>query len=114
MSEEFHEAGSNNVAQAADTLEMVRSGARQGAADARDVANRVWDGAGLFFCRFLYTTSYTLSYGVVFPATLLARSIPRENSAVHGFIDGARAAREKVDQVLETRSEHHSLIITTV
>ena len=113
MSEDFYVAGSKNGSQATDTLEMVKSGARQGAADARDVANRVWDGAGLFFCRFLYTTSYTLSYGIVFPATFLARSIPRENVAVNGLIDGARAAREKVDQLLEAKAERPSLIITS-
>jgi hypothetical protein len=114
MSEDFHDAGQNNVAQGTDTLQLVKSGARQGAADAREVANRVWDGAGLFFCRFLYTTSYTLSYGIVFPATFIARSIPRENSAVQGFIDGAQAARDKVGEVLEAKVARPSLIITGV
>jgi hypothetical protein len=112
MSEDFHDASQNHISQGTDALELVKSGARQGAADAREVANRVWDGAGLFFCRFLYTTSYTLSYGIVFPATFLARSIPRENAAVQGFIDGAQAAREKVGEILEPKTEHTSLIIT--
>jgi hypothetical protein len=81
------------------TLDLMSRGARDGAADAREMAQRAWSGTSLFFSRFVYTTSYTFSYGVVFPATLLARSIPRDNAAVRGLIDGARAATRKVDQI---------------
>ena len=48
-------------------METITRAARDGAADAREMANRVWANAGLFFCRFVYTTSYTISYGVVLP-----------------------------------------------
>jgi hypothetical protein len=41
----------------------------------------------------------------VFPATLLARSIPRNNAAVRGLIDGARAATEKVNQIQSQESQ---------
>jgi hypothetical protein len=40
-----------------------------------------------------------LSYGVVFPATLIARSVPKDNAAVRGLIDGARAAADKVHSI---------------
>jgi hypothetical protein len=83
-------------AEAASTLDTISKAARDGAADAREMANRVWANSTLFLCRFVYTTSYTLSYGVVFPATLIAKTIPKDNAAVRGFIDGARAASEKV------------------
>jgi hypothetical protein len=81
-----------------DTLNTITQAARDGAADAREMANRVWASTSLFLCRFVYTTSYTLSYGIVFPATLIARSIPRDNAAVRGLIDGARDATEKAHQ----------------
>lgn len=81
------------------TMDTITQAARDGAADAREMANRVWASSSLFLCRFVYTTSYTLSYGVVFPATLLARSVPKDNAAVRGLIDGARAASEKVHQI---------------
>jgi hypothetical protein len=81
------------------TIDTMARAARDGAADAREMAERVWSGTGLFLSRFVYTTSYTFSYGVVFPATLLARSIPRNNAAVRGLIDGARAATVKVDEI---------------
>ena len=47
----------------------------------------------------MYTTSYTFSYGIVFPAVLIAKSIPANNAVVHGFVDGARAASDMVDQM---------------
>ena len=59
--------------------------------------------ASRFLSRFVYTTSYTFSYGVVFPAVLIAKSIPSNNAIVHGFIDGARAATDTVDQWKSSR-----------
>jgi hypothetical protein len=87
------------VLEAAGTLDTISRAAREGAADAREMANRVWASTSLFLSRFVYTTSYTLSYGVVFPATLIARSVPRDNAAVRGLIDGARVATEKVYEI---------------
>ena len=82
-----------------DTLNTITQAARDGAADAREMANRVWASTSLFLSRFVYTTSYTISYGVVFPATLIARSVPLDNAAVRGLIDGARAATEKAHEM---------------
>ena len=78
------------------TFQTISRAAREGAADAREMATRVWAGTNLFLCRFVYTTSYTISYGVVFPATLVARSIPKDNAAVRGLLEGAKAASDKV------------------
>ena len=36
---------------------------------------------------------------MVFPAVLVARAIPKENAAVHGFVDGARAAIDMVKEM---------------
>lgn len=78
-------------------LDLVKRAAIDGAADAREAAARTWSSIGLFASRFTYTSCYTLSYGVVFPSMLLARSIPKDNAAVRGMIDGAQAARRAVD-----------------
>ncbi len=59
--------------------------------------------ASRFLSRFIYTTSYTFSYGVVFPAVLIAKSIPSDNAVVHGLVDGARAASDTVDQWKSSR-----------
>ena len=81
------------------TMDLAVQAARQGAADAREAANRTWTKAERFLCRFVYTTCYTTSYGFVFPAVLLARAIPVNNAAVRGLIDGAEAARKKADEL---------------
>ena len=87
------------------TLELVTRAARDGAADAREAAIRTWAATSRFVSRFVYTTCYTVSYGVVFPAVLLAQSIPRDNAAVRGMIDGAHAAILKVDELRGTALE---------
>jgi hypothetical protein len=83
----------------ADALETAAQAAREGAADARATVNRVLPEANRFLSRFVYTTCYTCSYGLVFPAVLLAKSIPSNNAAMHGFVDGAHAAMDMVDQL---------------
>jgi hypothetical protein len=99
MSESMTGIYSEPILNSGGTLSTITQAAKDGAADAREMATRVWANTSLFLSRFVYTTSYTISYGVVFPATLIARSIPRDNAAVRGLIDGARAASDKVHQI---------------
>ena len=68
-------------------------------ADARIAAARTLTATGLFVSRFVYNTCYIISYGVVFPSVLLARAVPVNNAAVRGLIEGAQAARHKVDEL---------------
>jgi hypothetical protein len=89
----------------ADALDQAVKAAKDGTANAKAAADKALPGAGRFLSRFVYTTSYTLSYGVVFPAMMIARSIPADNSVVHGFVDGARAANDKVDQLKHPQLE---------
>jgi hypothetical protein len=86
-------------------LDVAIEAAQRGAADARDAANRTWTATERFVSRCLYTACYTVSYGVVFPSVLLARSIPVNNAAVRGLIDGANAARLKVDEIYQSQQE---------
>lgn len=83
----------------ADALETAAQAAREGAADARTTVNSVLPEANRFLSRCVYTTCYTFSYGLVFPAVLLAKSIPANNAAMHGFADGAHAAMDMIDQL---------------
>ena len=80
-------------------MELMSRAIQDGAQDARDAAAKTWAASSLFMSRFVYTTCYTISYGVVFPTTLFVRAIPRDNVAVQGLIDGARAAKAKVEQM---------------
>ena len=79
------------------TRELVTSDAPGEAADTRNVAARTWATTSLFVSRLVYTTCYTVSYGMVFSTTLLAQAIPTNNAAVRGLIDGAQAAVHQLD-----------------
>lgn len=83
----------------ANTLELVKKAASEGAQDARKAAGQAIEKTKSFLCRFTYTTSYTVSYGVVFPAMFLAYSVPKDNIFARGFRDGAAAARKKLDEM---------------
>jgi hypothetical protein len=103
---ELHEGITQTPAgSSASALDLVTQAARDGAADARLAAERMWESSGRFTARLIYTTCYTASYGVVFPAVLLARAIPRNNEAVRGLIDGAHDAIRQADQVLGKSTE---------
>jgi hypothetical protein len=97
MSDDHSAPTSDPAGSRPETPPLVIQAARDAATDARAAASRTWEATGRFLNRFLYTTCYTVSYGVVFSSVLLARAIPRENPAVRGMIDGATAARRKVD-----------------
>jgi hypothetical protein len=89
----------------ADALDTAVKAAKDGAADAKATAGKAFPEAGRFLSRFVYTTSYTFSYGIVFPAVMIAKSIPTNNAVVHGFVDGARAASDMVDQLKHRQLE---------
>jgi hypothetical protein len=80
----------------ADALDVAVKAAKDGAADAKATAGKIPPAAVSFLSRFVYTSSYTLSYGVMFPAILLAKSMPANNAVAHGFVDGAKAANDMV------------------
>ena len=54
----------------------------------RTAATKVLSNTGVFLSRVVYGATYTISYGVVFPVALVAGSIPRNNAAVRGLIEG--------------------------
>lgn len=97
MSEPFAGTFPETAPSVNGAVDLVTRAARQGATDAEEAAKRVWASTELFVSRFVYTTCYTVSYGVVFSSTLLTRSIPKNNAAVRGFIAGSAAAIQKVD-----------------
>jgi len=82
------------------TVEVAVQAARQGAADASAAAARAWTASRAIVARAVYNTTYTVSYGLVFPAAFVAQAIPRDNAAVRGLIEGAEAATRRVDQLI--------------
>ena len=76
---------------------------KDGAADARSAVEKALPAASRFLSRFIYTTSYTFSYGVVFPAVLIAKSIPSEQRA-RARIGRRSAGRERHGRPVEKQS----------
>jgi hypothetical protein len=112
MSDNHAPVDEGSYAPLANTLELVKKAASEGAQDARKAAGQAIEKTKTFLCRFTYTTSYTISYGVVFPAMLLAYSVPKDNVFARGFRDGAAAARKKLDEmfpVTGTSSSSHEI-----
>jgi hypothetical protein len=82
----------------ADALDKAVKRARSGAAEAKLATGKALPAAGRFLSWCVYNTSYAVSYGVVYPAVAIAKSLPANNAVVHGFVDGARAASDTVDR----------------
>jgi hypothetical protein len=100
MSETTSATNSDPLQSVADAMQAAVDSARDGAIQAQEAAARALPGVARFASRFVYTTCYTISYGVVFPTALLAMSIPTNNAFVQGMIDGSHAARQKVGDIL--------------
>ncbi len=83
----------------ADALDAAAQAAKGGLEEVRSSASEALPAVGSFLSRLTYNACYAVSYGVVFPAAFVARAVPKENAAVHGFIDGARAAMDLVDEI---------------
>lgn len=92
-----HESGLMDSAGGA--VQTAVQAARDGAADARARVAETMPAVTGFISRLVYTTSYTLSYGVVFPTMLVVSVVPKENAVVHGLVDGGRAAKDTVSHM---------------
>jgi hypothetical protein len=88
----------------ADMVVQAVETTREGIADAREAAARALPEANSLISKLAYNTCYAVSYGVVFPTVLLARSVPRNNALVHGLVDGAHAAMDLVDEMKRAKA----------
>jgi hypothetical protein len=92
-------ASQNAIRTVVDAWDMAVQAAKDGASNARATAGNMVPAAGRFVSRAVYTMSYSLSYGFVFPAAFIAKSMPADNAVMHGLVDGARAANDWVDEL---------------
>ncbi len=83
----------------ADALDAAVQVAKGGVKDVRAAASGALPALGSFLSGATFKTCYAVSNGVVFPAALVARAIPKENAVVYGLIDGARAAIDMVNEM---------------
>lgn len=102
MSDESAAAAAPNET---DPLRSISDAMREAITNASDDASRAHEklceasaGLGNSVSRFAYTSSYMLSYGIVYASVFVARSVPQDNPIVEGFIDGGRAAMEALNE----------------
>jgi hypothetical protein len=82
----------------ADLVDSAFESAEHGSTELQRQGAEALPAAGHFLGRVVYKTSYAVAFGVTFPVMMVVRVIPKENAFVHGLIDGAIAARERVDE----------------
>jgi hypothetical protein len=93
------EQGPDPLKAVADALESASAAVKQGAADASATAAAAVPVARKVLADVVYKACYGISYGVVFPSMLIAKSIPPDNPVVHGLVDGSRAAIDMVNEM---------------
>jgi hypothetical protein len=81
----------------ADAAESAFESVKQGASEIQARVSEALPATGHFLGRVIYKTSYALSFGVTFPVMMIVRVVPKDNALVHGLVDGALAARERVN-----------------
>lgn len=89
-------ADSDPLKAVADAMDAAVQAGRNSAERVRLGESDALPAIGRFLSNAVYHTSYTVSYGLVFPAAMVARVIPKDNAIVHGFVDGARAAADAI------------------
>lgn len=89
----------------ADAAGSVYASAEQGASELQTRASEALPATGRFLGRMVYKTSYAVSFGVTFPVMMLVRVVPKDNVLVHGLVDGALAARDRVHDWREEAAE---------
>lgn len=105
MSEEAaNSTGGDPLHSVADALDAAVQAAKAGVDDAKSAASRAVPALGGMLTGLTYKACYGVSYGVVFPTMLVVNLVPKENAAVHGLIDGARAAMDLIEEMKAKRA----------
>lgn len=69
---------------------------QSGMSDAQKSVEQLMPKIGEYFSKGIYHLGYGIGYGLTFPSVLIAKSIPQENCATWGFVDGANMAYDTV------------------
>lgn len=80
----------------ADAMSSAAEAMRDGAHDAADKVHQAIPAANKFVSRFVYSSCYFFSYGIVFPTLFAAHYVPGGGPVGTGIIDGANAANDAI------------------
>jgi hypothetical protein len=75
--------------------------AKSGAADATTAARGFLPAVAKAVCAGTHASGFVIGYAVVFPAYLVARTIPHNNPIVFGLADGGRAGLDLAKNTLQ-------------
>ena len=94
-------SASDELRKVASAMSTAAQAARDGAGDAIAKAREAGPAAREMVSKFVYSSFYYLSYGVVFPTMLVANFIPGGGPIASGLVDGAAAASEVIGEIKE-------------
>ncbi|MBX9868422.1 MAG: hypothetical protein K2X63_01360 [Burkholderiaceae bacterium] len=77
---------------------MATEGVKQGKRDAEDMADRAIPAIKLGLEKASYSTSYYLTFGLIFTGKLLFEALPKDGALRQGAIDGAVAAKDAFER----------------
>ena len=95
----------------ADALEKAAQAASDTAVSAQVSVQETLPAVNRFMAKLVYRTCYSISYGVVFPAVWVAKSVPSDNAFVTGLSEGAKAAIDAVDAMKNRRTTAPLIIV---
>ena len=109
----------NSASPAIDPLKSVATAmanaaeaVRDGASDAATRVQSALPATGKFISRFVYSTCYFASYGVVFPTLFVANVVPGLGAIGHGLSDGAAAASDVIEDMRAKRAAKKAACMT--
>lgn len=85
----------------ATAMATAAEAVRDGAGDAVAKAKQAVPATGEFVSKFVYSSFYYLSYGVVFPTLLVTNFVPGCGCISNGLTDGAAAANDVIVEMKE-------------
>lgn len=95
------EAANDPLKSVATAMATAAEAVRDGAGDAFARAKQAVPATGEVVSRFVYSSFYYASYGVVFPTMLVANFIPGGGPIAAGLLDGANAANSVIVEMKE-------------
>jgi hypothetical protein len=101
MTAENAQPANDPLKSVAAAMQTAAEAVRDGASDAAHRAQQAIPAAGQFVSRFVYSSCYFVSYGVVFPTMFAASYIPGGGTIATGLLDGANAANDLIADMKE-------------
>jgi len=101
MTAENAQPANDPLKSVAAAMQTAAEAVRDGASDAAARVQSALPATGQFVSRFVYSSCYFVSYGVVFPTMFVASYIPGGGTVATGLLDGANAANDLIADMKE-------------